>query len=95
MWPPLSKFIVFLCYFLQYDEVLLISLLDGCYHYLVFMNPVNGSKSKLLVKEQVSLKSKSDSAMYVSDNFCYRSFLFLSIFSPPVNVQLKRLKPLS
>ena len=25
---------LFLCYFLQYDEVLLISLLDGCYHYL-------------------------------------------------------------
>ena len=23
----------FLCYFLQYDEVFLISLLDGCYNY--------------------------------------------------------------
>ena len=43
---------VFVCYFLQYDEVLLICLLDGCYHYLVFMDLVNGcSKSKLLVKE--------------------------------------------
>ena len=30
----------------------LISLLDDCYHYLVFMDPVNGcSNSKLLVKE--------------------------------------------
>ena len=42
---------VFLCYFLQY-EVFLTSLFDGCYHYIVFMDPVNGcSKSKLLVKE--------------------------------------------
>ena len=42
---------VFLCYFLQYDEVFLSSLLDGCYHNIVFMDPVNGySKSKLLVK---------------------------------------------
>ena len=56
--PPLSIFIVFLCYVLQYDEVILINLLDVCYHYLVFMDPVNGSKSKLLVKEQVSLQSK-------------------------------------
>ena len=53
MWPPLSKVIVFLCY------VLFNSLLEGCYHYLIFMDPVNGySKSKLLLKEQVSLKSK-------------------------------------
>ena len=30
----------------------LISLLDGCYHYFVFMDPVNGySKSELLVKK--------------------------------------------
>ena len=43
---------VFLCYFLQYDEVFFISFLDGYYHYLVFMDPFNGcSKSKLLVKE--------------------------------------------
>ena len=42
---------VSLCYFLPYDEVYLISLLDVCYHYLVFMDPVNGCpKSKLLVK---------------------------------------------
>ena len=42
-----------------YDEVFLSSLLDGCYHCLVFMDPVNGySKSELLVKEQVILKSK-------------------------------------
>ena len=50
---------IFLYFFLQYDEVFLSSFLDSCYHYLVFMGPVNGySKSKLLVKEQVSLKSK-------------------------------------
>ena len=87
MWPPLSKFIVFLCYFLQYDEVLLISLLDGCYHYLVFMDPVNGySKSKLLVKEQVSLKSKSDSAMSliifaIAVFYFYQSSAHLLMFS--------------
>ena len=41
----------FLCYFLQHDEVFLISLLDSCYHYLVFIVPVNDcSKSKLLVR---------------------------------------------
>ena len=72
----IESYCVFLCYFLQCNEVFLISLLDGCYHCLVFMDPVNGcSKSKLPVKEQISLKSKSDSAVYVSDdNFCYRSF---------------------
>ena len=32
---------VFLCYFLQHDEVFLISLFDSCYHYLVFMDPVS------------------------------------------------------
>ena len=42
---------VFLCYFLQHDEVFLISLLDGCYHYLVLMVLVNDcSKSKFLVR---------------------------------------------
>ena len=43
---------VFLCYFLQCDEVFLISLLDSCYHYLVYMDPVNVcSKSNILVEE--------------------------------------------
>ena len=43
---------VFLCYFLQHDEVFFISLLAGCYHYLVFLDSINCySKSKLLVKE--------------------------------------------
>ena len=31
------KIIVFFCYFLQFDEVFLISFLDCCYHYLVFL----------------------------------------------------------
>ena len=67
MLPRLSKVIVFFCYFLQYDEVFLIGFLDGFYHYLVFMDPVSGcSNSKLLVKEQVSLKSKIRFG-YVSD----------------------------
>ena len=45
----IKSYCVFLCYFLQYDEVFLVSLLNGCYHYLVFMIPVNGcSESKLL-----------------------------------------------
>ena len=52
-------FVKNLYYFLPYDEVLLCSLLDIYYHYLVFMESVNGySKSKLLVKDQVLLKCK-------------------------------------
>ena len=52
-------FIKSLYYFLPYDEVLVCSLLDVCFHHFVFMDPVNGySKSKLLVKEQVLLKCK-------------------------------------
>ena len=51
IWSPLLKAIVFLSV-----TLILSSLLDDCYHYLVFMDPVNGySKSKLLVKKQVSL----------------------------------------
>ena len=46
------KTVCFLCYFIQYEEVFLSRLLESCYHYLVFMDPVNGySKSTLLVKE--------------------------------------------
>ena len=46
---PLWKIIVFLCTF---HSMMKISLLDGCDHYLVFMDPINGcSKLKLLVKE--------------------------------------------
>ena len=48
---------VYLCYFFQYDEVFLISLLDVCHHYLVFTDPVNGcSKSKLLLRVNFSKK---------------------------------------
>ena len=39
---PLSKVLVFFCYFLQYDESVFDSLLDGCYLYLVFMDLVSG-----------------------------------------------------
>ena len=55
-------------------------LSDICYHYLVFMDLVSGY-------------SKSDLAVFVSCNFCYPSFLFCSIFSSPVDVQLKQLNP--
>ena len=83
IWPPLSKVIVFLCY------MLFNSLLEGCY--LIFMDPVNGySKPKLLLKEQVSLKSK---ITYVSSNFCYPNFLLLSIFTCSCSV--KAIKPLA
>ena len=70
VWKPVFFSIISKCYqlyrksmcfsvtFLQYDEVFLISLLDGCYHYLIFMDKANGSKSKLLVKDYISLKSK-------------------------------------
>ena len=60
----------------QSDKVFLTSLLDSCYHWLVFVDPVSGySKSKLLLKEHVSC------------DLCYPSFLLWSIFSPLVNVQ--------
>ena len=89
MWPPLSKVIVFFCYFL------LSSFFDSCYHYLVFMDLVNGySKLKLLVKEQVSFESKITFGYMCLFYFCYPSFLLLWIFIPPVNVQLKQLNPL-
>ena len=53
------------------------SLLDGWYHYIAFMVPVNGySQTKLHVKEQVSLKSKI-------------RFDYVYLFSPPIDVQLK------
>ena len=65
------------------------------FQYLVYMDPVSGySKSRLLVKKHVSLKVKSDWAMYVSCNFCYPGFLLWSIFSPSVDVQLKWPNPL-
>ena len=48
------------CHFLQDDEVFVITVaLRGSYCYLLFMDPVNGcSKSKLHIKEWISLKSK-------------------------------------
>ena len=74
--PPLLKVTVFFCYFVQYDDVFLIDLLDGCYHYLVLRDPVNDySNSELLVKEYVSLKSKIRLGYACLIIFCYRSFL--------------------
>ena len=61
-------------FFLWYDEILLSSLLGDCYHYLVFMDLVNGySKPNLFVKEQVSFKNK----------------IRFSYVSPPVDGELK------
>ena len=46
-----ATFIKSLYYFVPHDEVILCSLLDICYHYLVFMDSFSGhSKSKLFVK---------------------------------------------
>ena len=68
--------------FLPYDEVLLISFLVGCYHYIVFMVPVNAYlKSKLLVEEQVSLKSK------IKFGYVYLFKWLLSQFSTFINLQ--------
>ena len=47
-------FIKSLYYFLPCDEVLLCSLLDVCYHYLVFMDPVNGCLLNLLFETNQS-----------------------------------------
>ena len=64
MLPPISKVIVFLYYFLQYDEVILSGLLDGCYHYIIFMDLVKGqNQDQNYLQGQVSLKSKSDLAI--------------------------------
>ena len=53
------KVSVFLCYFLQHDEVRQFTPFRQLLP-LVFMDPVNGySKPKLFVKEQVSFKNKS------------------------------------
>ena len=80
MKTSLSKDIVFLGYLLQYDEVLLV--LDGLYNYVVSIHTVHGySKSKLLVKEIVSLKSKIRFG-----NVCFWSFLF-SQFPILINLQ--------
>ena len=81
--------------FLPHDEVLSIRLLVGCYHYIVFMVLVNTySKSKLLVEEQFLLKRKIKFDYVMSLPMFYPSFLLLSIYSPPVNVQLKWLNAL-
>ena len=62
------------------------SLLDGCYQYLVFIDPVNGySKLKLIVKERVSLKSQM---RYGSA--CLLIFVF-PVFSLTVAVKLTQL----
>ena len=79
----MQSYCIFLSSFLQYDEVFLSSLLDGCYHYLVFMDPVSGySNSKLTAKQQVLLKSKITFGCV-----CLLKFL-LSQFSTLINLQL-------
>ena len=70
-------------YFLPYDEELVCSLSDVCFHYFVFIDPVNGySRSKLLVKQQVLRKSKIGFGCV-----CLLYFL-LSQFSALINLQL-------
>ena len=94
MWSPLLKSLCFSLLLFIVWQITLSSLLNGCYHCFVFTDPLNGySKSKLLVKKQVALKSKIR-FRYVFCNFCYHNFLLWSIFSPLVDVQLKQLSPL-
>ena len=64
-------FIKSLYYLLPYDKVRLCSLLLplSCFYGSSY------SKSKLLVKEQVFLKSNKVLDVYVFCNFCYPSFL--------------------
>ena len=59
-----------------------ISLLDGCYHYLVFMDPLNGcSKSKLLAYMCTNVRAEP---LYVHENQ-WTQILNLSspVFPPP------------
>ena len=84
----LLKVIVFFCYILQPDKVSLISFWDGCYLYLVFMDPVNScSKTKLVKTVNLILKK-------VRFSYVCLFYLQWSIFSPPVDNQLKQLNPL-
>ena len=54
-----------------------ISLLDGCYHYLVFMDPLNGcSKSKLLTYMSMNVRAEP---LYVHEN---QSTQILNLSSP-------------
>ena len=73
-----------------------VAFLNRCWHYLAFMDLVNGySNSNLLVKEHVSWKSKIRfDYIYISCNFCWPIFLLWSIFIPPVDIQLKWRNPL-
>ena len=41
----IKSYFVFLCYFLQYDKLFLISLLDGCYHYKITCERINFIKT--------------------------------------------------
>ena len=79
MLPPLLKIMVFFCYFLQYDEVFLISFLGCCYHCPAFYGSCQWLfKSKLLVKDLISFKKKikNQIRLYISCNFCYPVFYF-------------------
>ena len=68
--------------FLLYDEVLSLILSAGCYHDIVFMVPVNAYlKSKLLVEEQFSLKSK------IKFGYACLFLCLLSQFSTFINLQ--------
>ena len=78
-----ATFIKSLYYFVSHDEVILCSLLDICYHYLVFMDSFSGhSKSKLFVKYLVLWKNRI-SLGYV----CLLQFL-LSQISTLISLQL-------
>ena len=49
---------------------------------------------QITYKSKFQWKVKSELAMYISYNFYYTSFPLWSIFSPPVDVQLKQLNTL-
>ena len=78
---PLLKVTMFFCYFLQYDEVSLLTFLEGCYHHLVFMNPVSRcSKLKLLVK--VNFIKKQNQTQLCMSLFLISQFSTLNNLQP-------------
>ena len=64
------------------------SIFDQPFRWLLWIQSTIQSQNYLR-KSKFLWKVKSDSAVHLSDNFCYRSFLLQSIFNSLVDIQLK------
>ena len=84
---------LFSYYFEMWPPLWKVIIMEMKWKFLWIQSMINRSQN-YLQKSKFQSKVKSDSAMSVSCNFCYPCFLPWSISSPPVDVQLKRVKPL-